>query len=312
MNSLKGTNGTPKPSSNVNCIGTRDRLRGASPTNGLWRRSTRSTPSAGLTAGANRTKRARRCGEGVQASNGCQRCEVCVMQKIEHILDIYQKRGAQSLPLERVYRQLFHPDFYLLAYSKLYANDRAMTPGSEGESVDGAPFAGFTYPSERAEPARSDFPIGATRLSRKSCGRFFRRTTSRSSRSIRTGSARTGAVKQPCGKSTADGQGPLGSSKGTSKDASTTSTTMFCSTSSNETSTITDCFASSEGCSARGTWRTGSGTRPKVGRRKAGSSVRCWPTSISMRWIGSSKTRSSRPTRRGGSDDKTWSGTGSP
>ena len=59
------------------------------------------------------------------------------MQKIEHILDIYQKRGAQGLPLERVYRQLFNPDFYLLAYSKLYANHGAMTPGSEGESVDG-------------------------------------------------------------------------------------------------------------------------------------------------------------------------------
>ncbi len=59
------------------------------------------------------------------------------MQKIEHILDIYQKRGAQRLPLERVYRQLFNPDFYLLAYSKLYTNEGAMTPGSEGETVDG-------------------------------------------------------------------------------------------------------------------------------------------------------------------------------
>ena len=88
VNSLKGTNGTPKPSSNVTCVGTRDRLRGASPTNGLRRRSTRSTPGAGLTAGANRMRRARTCGEGVQASNGCQRCEVCVMQKIDHILDI--------------------------------------------------------------------------------------------------------------------------------------------------------------------------------------------------------------------------------
>src|SRR5262245_58601853 len=97
MNSLKGTNGTPTPSSEVNWVGTRDRRRGASPTNGLWRRSTRSTPGAGLTAGASRTKRARRCGEGVQASNGCQRCEVCVMQKIEHILDIYQKRNGPAL-----------------------------------------------------------------------------------------------------------------------------------------------------------------------------------------------------------------------
>jgi hypothetical protein len=59
------------------------------------------------------------------------------MQKIEHILDIYQKRGAQGLPLECVYRQLFNPGFYLLAFSKLYAHHGAMTPGSEGELVDG-------------------------------------------------------------------------------------------------------------------------------------------------------------------------------
>src|SRR5437016_10540175 len=135
VNSLKDTNGTPKPSSDVNCVGTRDRLRGASPTNGLWRRSTRSTPGAGLTAGANRTRRARTRGEGVQASNGCQRCEVCVMQKIEHILDIYQKRGAQGLPLARVYRQLFNPDFFLLAYSKPYANRGPSNPGGAAEAV---------------------------------------------------------------------------------------------------------------------------------------------------------------------------------
>jgi hypothetical protein len=84
VNSLKGANGTPKPSSDVNGVGTRDRLRGASPTNGLWRRSTRSTPGAGLTAGANRTRRARKRGEGVQASSGCRRRAVCVMQKIGH------------------------------------------------------------------------------------------------------------------------------------------------------------------------------------------------------------------------------------
>jgi hypothetical protein len=77
VNSHKGTNGAPIPSSDVSCVGTRDRLRGASPTNGVRRRSTRGTLGAGLTAGANRRRRARRCGEGVQASNGCQRRGGC-------------------------------------------------------------------------------------------------------------------------------------------------------------------------------------------------------------------------------------------
>ena len=59
------------------------------------------------------------------------------MQKAEHVLDIYHERGSAGLPLERVYRQLFNSEYYLQAYRKLYANYGAMTPGVEGESVDG-------------------------------------------------------------------------------------------------------------------------------------------------------------------------------
>ena len=54
------------------------------------------------------------------------------MQKIQHVLDIYHQRGAKQLPLERVYRQLFNPGYYLLAYNKLYRNDGANTPGTDG------------------------------------------------------------------------------------------------------------------------------------------------------------------------------------
>jgi hypothetical protein len=48
------------------------------------------------------------------------------MQKAEVLLDIYRKRGAEGLPLERVYRQLFDPKLYLSAYGKIYRNDGAM------------------------------------------------------------------------------------------------------------------------------------------------------------------------------------------
>jgi hypothetical protein len=98
MNSLKDANGTPKPSSHVNCVGTRDRLRGASPTNGLRPRSTRSTPGAGLTAGANRTRRAWRRGEGVQVSSGSQRRAVCVMQRIGHVHGNRTSAGPAGSP----------------------------------------------------------------------------------------------------------------------------------------------------------------------------------------------------------------------
>jgi group II intron reverse transcriptase/maturase len=38
---------------------------------------------------------------------------------------------------ERLYRNLYNPDFYLLAYQNLYANKGAMTPGIDGLSLDG-------------------------------------------------------------------------------------------------------------------------------------------------------------------------------
>lgn len=59
------------------------------------------------------------------------------MQKANEILDIYRKRGAKGLPLERVYRQLFNPELFLLAYNKIYRNAGAMTKGIDGETVDG-------------------------------------------------------------------------------------------------------------------------------------------------------------------------------
>jgi len=53
------------------------------------------------------------------------------------IFDIYQKRGANRLPLERVYRELFSPELFLRAYGKIYRNEGAMTKGSTEETVDG-------------------------------------------------------------------------------------------------------------------------------------------------------------------------------
>jgi retron-type reverse transcriptase len=59
------------------------------------------------------------------------------MQSAETVLDIIRKRGARGLPLERLYRQLFNPQFYLMAYGRLASNQGAMTPGVTGETVEG-------------------------------------------------------------------------------------------------------------------------------------------------------------------------------
>ena len=63
------------------------------------------------------------------------------MQSAETVLDVIGKRGARGLPVERLYRQLFNPQLFLLAYGRLYANQGAMTPGVTGETVDGMSLA---------------------------------------------------------------------------------------------------------------------------------------------------------------------------
>jgi len=58
------------------------------------------------------------------------------MQNAETVLNVLRERGRQKLPLERVYRQLFNPELYLLAYGRLYKNEGAMTRGTTRETAD--------------------------------------------------------------------------------------------------------------------------------------------------------------------------------
>jgi len=63
--------------------------------------------------------------------------EVRVMRSAEAVLNVLRERGRRGLPCERLYRQLFNPKLYLLAYGRLYSNQGAMTPGVTPETVDG-------------------------------------------------------------------------------------------------------------------------------------------------------------------------------
>lgn len=63
------------------------------------------------------------------------------MRNAETILGIIRERGRQKLPLENIYRQLYNSDLYLRAYSRLYRNHGAMTPGATDETVDGMSLA---------------------------------------------------------------------------------------------------------------------------------------------------------------------------
>ena len=59
------------------------------------------------------------------------------MRNAKTVLGIIHERGRQGLPLEDVYRQLFNPDLFLLAYGRIYRNQGAMTSGATNETVDG-------------------------------------------------------------------------------------------------------------------------------------------------------------------------------
>ena len=65
------------------------------------------------------------------------------MRNAETVLDVVRDRGRRDLPLERIYRLLFNPQLYLLAYGRVYANHGAMTPGADGETADGMSLAGI-------------------------------------------------------------------------------------------------------------------------------------------------------------------------
>ena len=60
--------------------------------------------------------------------------EVREMRDAETILGIIRERGRQRLPLGDVYRQLFNPALYLLAYGRIATNAGALTPGATTET----------------------------------------------------------------------------------------------------------------------------------------------------------------------------------
>jgi len=59
------------------------------------------------------------------------------MQSAATVLGVLRERGKRGLPLNELYRQLFNPQLYLLAYGRIYSNKGSMTPGVTQETVDG-------------------------------------------------------------------------------------------------------------------------------------------------------------------------------
>ena len=63
------------------------------------------------------------------------------MQSAETVLDVLRERGRRGLLLDELYRQMFNPQLYLVAYGRLYFNAGALTPGPDAETADGMTLA---------------------------------------------------------------------------------------------------------------------------------------------------------------------------
>jgi group II intron reverse transcriptase/maturase len=59
------------------------------------------------------------------------------MQKADVVLGVLRERGRRGLPVDELYRQMFNPDLYLVAYGNVYSNQGALTPGVTLETADG-------------------------------------------------------------------------------------------------------------------------------------------------------------------------------
>ena len=56
---------------------------------------------------------------------------------IDVLNSLSDKSKDPSYRFERLYRNLYNPEFYMLAYKNIYANDGSMTPGMDGTTLDG-------------------------------------------------------------------------------------------------------------------------------------------------------------------------------
>src|SRR5713226_6695390 len=100
----------------------------------LWRHRPRSSRASNAAPGRTGRPSTGRRWPGDRIFEGRK---VCVMQDAKTVLDVLRDRGRRGLPLNELYRQLFNPQLYLLAYGRIYSNQGAMTPGADGETADG-------------------------------------------------------------------------------------------------------------------------------------------------------------------------------
>ena len=65
------------------------------------------------------------------------RCGGTMRNPIEVLTNLTEKSKDKTYKFQRLYRNLYNPDFYWLAYRNIYANKGSMTPGVDGTTIEG-------------------------------------------------------------------------------------------------------------------------------------------------------------------------------
>ena len=56
---------------------------------------------------------------------------------IDVLNNLSDKSKNPKYRFKRIYRNLYNPEFYMLAYKNIYSNEGSMTPGVDGITIDG-------------------------------------------------------------------------------------------------------------------------------------------------------------------------------
>ena len=81
------------------------------------------------------------------------------MRSPENVLESLKSKACnKSYKYERLYRNLYNPQFYLLAYQRIQAKPGNMTAGTDGKTIDGMGMARINALIEKMR----DFSISLT------------------------------------------------------------------------------------------------------------------------------------------------------
>ena len=93
------------------------------------------------------------------------------MQNAETVTEILRARGRRGLPCDELYRQLFNPALFLMAWGRIYANKGAMTAGINAETADGMSLAKIGRIIDALRHERYRFqPVKRVHIPKKSGG----------------------------------------------------------------------------------------------------------------------------------------------